>query len=190
MEQFCGSVAGTADASRGVGRSAECCKRRSTGRMSCLVPPWTRCFQRSDGLPSPPAPDLVRSRVHPLLSSTSPSEFVAASHLPDTRKYRAPPRVSLSFATSACGVHFTPGFHTRLRSAHSVSHALDGFLLRVPRGLVSSRSHVRDSHFRESPPLPSRSVSSTCRALLSLARFSCRRVAPPVPDPLASPTGR
>jgi hypothetical protein len=33
----------------------------------------------------------LKDRVHPLLSSTSPSEFVAASHLPDTRKYRTPP---------------------------------------------------------------------------------------------------
>lgn len=34
---------------------------------------------------------LLESRVHPLLSLTSPSESLAASHPPDTRKHRAPP---------------------------------------------------------------------------------------------------
>mgnify|MGYP003574348997 FL=1 len=56
--------------------------------------------------------------------------------------------VSFPFATLACGVHYSPGSHTRLRSALSVSHALDGLLLLTPCGLVSSHCHVRDSLFR------------------------------------------
>lgn len=36
-------------------------------------------------------PVLLKNRVHPLLSLTSPSESVAATHLPDTWKYRTPP---------------------------------------------------------------------------------------------------
>jgi hypothetical protein len=39
-------------------------------------------------------------------------------------------------------------------------------------------------------PLPSRLASSASRALLSLPRFSSRRVAPPLPVPLGSPSGR
>jgi hypothetical protein len=38
-------------------------------------------------------------------------------------------------------------------------------------------------------PLPSRLASSTSRALMSLASISSQRVAPLVPDPLASPSG-
>ena len=57
--------------------------------------------------------------------------------------------------------------HARLRSAHSVSHALDGFLLRKPRGLISSHCHVRDSHLRVFPRCqagsPHRRVVPSCR---------------------------
>ena len=79
--------------------------------------------------------------------------------------------------------------HARLRSAHSVSHALDGFLLRKPRGLISSHCHVQDSHLRGFPRClvgsPHRRVVPSCR----LPSFSSRRVAPPLPVPLASPPG-
>jgi len=54
-----------------------------------------------------------------------------------------------------------------LSFALSVSHALDDFLLRLPCGLVSSHSHVRDSHFRGFPRcqagLPHRRVVPSCR---------------------------
>jgi hypothetical protein len=77
----------------------------------------------------------------------------------------------------------------RLRSALSVSHALDRLLLLIPRGPISSRSHVRDSLFRGFPRCPATSPHRlgvpSCRS----ARVSFRRVAPPVPDPLASPPG-
>ena len=55
----------------------------------------------------------------------------------------------------------------RLRSALSVSHALDGFLLHTLRGLISSHCHVRDSHLREFPRCqaasPHRRVVPSCR---------------------------
>jgi hypothetical protein len=61
--------------------------------------------------------------------------------------------------------------HARLRSALSVSHALDGFLLHTPRGLVSSHCHVRDSHLREFPRCqvgsPHRRVVPSCRFRVS-----------------------
>jgi len=41
--------------------------------------------------------------------------------------------------------------HTQLCSALSVSHTLDGLPLSLPRGLVSSHCHVRDSPFRGFP---------------------------------------
>jgi hypothetical protein len=93
----------------------------------------------------------------------------------------------LPFATRAFGVHNAPGFHTRLRSAHSVSHTLDGLLLQIPRGLVSSHSHVRDSLFRGFSRCQAGLVSSTSRTLMPLATFTYQRVAPLAPAP-ATPT--
>jgi hypothetical protein len=40
--------------------------------------------QRLDGFSSVPSPVPLRDRVHPLMGLTSPSEYVAACHLPDT----------------------------------------------------------------------------------------------------------
>jgi hypothetical protein len=67
-----------------------------------------------------------------------------------------------------------------LRSALSVSHALDGLLLSIPRGLISSHCHVRDSLFRGFPrcqadPTHRRAVPS-CR----LTTLASSRVSPTV----------
>jgi len=70
--------------------------------------------------------------------------------------------------------------HLRLRSALSVSHALDGLLLHRPCKLVSSCSHVRDSLFRGCFPLPSPRGSSPRSPLVSLTTFASSRVAPTV----------
>jgi len=73
----------------------------------------------------------------------------------------------IPIATSVRGVHTRRASYPRLRSAHGVSHALDGFLLRKPCGLVSSHSHVRDSLSRGFPrrpaALPRRQVVPSCR---------------------------
>jgi hypothetical protein len=60
--------------------------------------------------PATPAPGFLRSRVHPLLSFGSSSEFVTASNLPAGRSHRAPPMRSLSSsATSVQGIHLPTG---------------------------------------------------------------------------------
>jgi hypothetical protein len=41
--------------------------------------------------------------------------------------------------------------HIRLSCVPNVSHVLDALLLHIPRGPISSHSHVRDSHFRGFP---------------------------------------
>ena len=76
-----------------------------------------------------------------------------------------------------------------LRSALGVSHTLDGLLSPRPRGLVSSRNHVRDSPFRGLFPPPSRAVSSTVRALVSLTISACLGVAAVAPARMTSPSG-
>jgi hypothetical protein len=83
--------------------------------------------------------------------------------------------VPFPIATSTERVHYRAGFPVpTLRSALSVSHALDGLLLSLLCGFVSPRSHVRDSPFRGLLLLPSRTTSSMARALLSL----CDRLLP------------
>jgi hypothetical protein len=75
--------------------------------------------------------------------------------------------VSFPIATSVSRVHHSASSHAHLRSALSVSHALDGLLLCLPCGLVSSHCHVRDSLLRGFP---------RCQADLTLRRAvpSCR----------------
>jgi hypothetical protein len=64
----------------------------------------------------------------------------------------------------------------RLRSVHSVSHALDGLLLAEPCRLVSSCYHVQDSRFRGLSLRPSRTTSSVARPSSPLAPSACRRL--------------
>jgi len=105
-----------------------------------------------------------------LSCASSSTEFITvpvpAQH---PRVLRAFPGVSLSIATSNHGVQLFGGFPmSRLSSARSVSHALDGLLLRSPCKLISSCSHVRDSLFRGCLPLPGQYSSSLYSPLVSL----------------------
>jgi hypothetical protein len=119
-----------------------------------------------------PSPVPLRVRVHPLLSFASPTEFVAACHLPFARRLWAPPLGSRSPSRHKC-VESTicRASQARLRFAPSVSHALGDLLLRAPRGLVSSHCHVRDSLFRGFPRYQAgsthRRVVPSCRCRVS-----------------------
>jgi hypothetical protein len=133
------------------------------------------------GLTSSPAPVPFRDRVHPLVRFTSSSEYWHLQSRP------RPSRVSSTFlgvpfpiATSASRVHHSIGSQAYLRSALSVSHALDGLLLLLPCGLISSHCHVRDSLFRGFPRCQ---ADPTCRRAVPscrLATFTSSRVAPTV----------
>jgi hypothetical protein len=70
--------------------------------------------------------------------------------------------VRFSIATSMSRVHSPTSFPPRLCSALSVSHALDGLLLSISCGLVSSRCHVRDVLFRDFPRCPAASTRRRC----------------------------
>jgi hypothetical protein len=157
-----------------VGCSPEYCLRRPCRLIGCLRPRRRRGFPRAPVAPHPASsPVFLRRRVHPLLSFASSSEYDRID-LPHARMREAPSLGSRS-----------PSRHEQRRSTHErgptlalrsilgVSHALDGFRPPLPRGLVSSHNHVRDSPFRGLFPPPGRSVSSTYRALLSLTTGSC-----------------
>jgi len=164
---FCESVTGNSDASHGVGCSPEYYERRSIRRIGLPDPTSSPCFQRLGGFSSAPSPVPLRVRVHPLMSLASSTEYVAACHLLDTRAERLPWGPSSHSRHKRTESTKHRGSHPRLRSAHSVSRALDGFLLHTPCGLVSSHCHVRDSHLREFPRCqagsPHRRVVPSCR---------------------------
>jgi hypothetical protein len=120
------------------------------GILGYLRPPRTRCFQRRGGLSSMPSPVPLRDWVHPLLSCTSPTEYVLQisrlARMPNSSQGSFPLRDMSMWSPQSGGLP-----KTHLSFALSVSHALDDFLLHTPCGLVSSHSHVRDSHFRGFP---------------------------------------
>jgi hypothetical protein len=143
--------------------------RRSSELLGYSLPPMPRCFQRTLVVfPRRRHQFLDRKTDHPLLSFSSASESLFTCHCPGAMRldttssgFLPPSRHQPTESTQQ------RASHARLRSALSVSHALDGLLLRAPCRLVSSRCHVRDSHFRGFPAArPSR--VSTIAPLLPL----------------------
>jgi len=177
--------------SREVGRSSECCLHRSRRRIGLSAPSMTSLFPGSlSGFTSPPSPELLRARVHPPVSFTSPAEFEPLRTCPAPKCAAPPLEFSFPIAAPARRVHLRASLPLlTLRSALGVSHALDGLLLFAPCGFVSPRYHVRDSPLRGFDPPPSRNTSSAPRTLLSLPALACRRVSSTTPAPAASPSG-
>jgi hypothetical protein len=105
-------------------------------------------------------------------SSSFQTRLVHRSSQTTFPEFRSP------FATSAVRVHLCgEPSSSRLSSALSVSHALDGLLLSPPCKLISSCCHVRDSPFRVFPrcsagPPRRRSVPS-CRFTPLVSPKSC-----------------
>jgi len=133
----------------------------------------------------------LRERVHPPLDFTSTSEnwphrtcraAQTAQHLP--RGFL--PLRDISSASPRCDG--LPTSH--LCSARSVSHALDGLLLALPCGPISSHCHVQDLPFRGFPRCP---ADSTHRRVLScphaVGDLLLHRGEPRAPDPFTSTSG-
>lgn len=177
-------------ASRGAGCACECCKSCRIGASGlrrshhCLAvsggPRWcSEQFRR---------PDFQRSRGHPrvrfaLLQSWS------CPRRPVRFRSRAPSMGSGSSSRrrsseSTC----RRASQARLRSAHSVSHALDGLLLAESCRSISLCCHVQDSA-SGLLPRPSRTTSSVAIALAPLAPRLCRRCYPTTPSRVASTSG-
>jgi hypothetical protein len=145
---------------------------RSSELSGYPLPSRRQCFHCSDGfspIPSPCSFDHGSSPhgLHLLY------KVLAACHPPDLS--RTPPLGFLSFSrhqhpkSTIC----LTGFHTRLGSAHSVSHAHDVLLLQIPCGLISSHHHVQDFTPGVFPAAQPPRLSTTC-TLMSLAPVSCR----------------
>jgi hypothetical protein len=104
-------------------------------------------------IPGSSSPELLLlSRVH---------HHFSPAHRPQ------PPSTSLGFRSPSrhecLGSTCRWVSHAHLRSAHSVSHTLDGVLPHTPCGLISSRCHVRDSVSGIFPSnQPFRLIASLC----------------------------
>jgi len=175
-----------------IGRSTECCERRSRRRIRLPAPTMTSLFPESlCGVTPPPSPVLLRVRVHPLVNFASPSEYEPfrscparcrawrlpwgfvphrgistrsplPSELPMSRP-AGPPSAFLTPSTVCSSAHLAGLFHPTTTSG-----------IHLPG--VISRCQARPPRRR---PVPS------CR---SPAR-SYRRVAPTAPDRADPPTG-
>jgi hypothetical protein len=133
------------------------------------------------GLTSSPAPVLLRVRVHPLVRSTSSSEYLLIHTRPKlSRTSSTFLGVSFPIATSVSRVHHSVSSHAHLRSALSVSRALDGLLLCLPCGLVSSHCHVRDSLLRGFPRCQAGPTHRLAVPSCRLTTLASSRVAPTV----------
>ena len=113
----------------------------------------------------------------------SPSELVvstsARTSISCSRTSRDSGRLPWGFAPLRDDSSASPpamSVPAHLRSAHSVSHAHDGFLLAEPCRPVSSCCHVQDSRFRGFLPRSSRTTSSVPRPSSPLAALACRRL--------------
>jgi hypothetical protein len=142
------------------------------------------------GLTSPPAPVPLRVRVHPLLSSTSPSEYSPFRTCPSLSLGAPSLEFPFPIATSTRGVHLRasipgspyvppPAFLTPSTACSSSCFA--GLF----HPAATSGIHLSGVRSR----CPAWVASSAPRPLLSLPAFSCLRVAPAAPDPTASPSG-
>jgi hypothetical protein len=142
-------------------------------------------------------PPAVSSRVQPPSSLPSPSEFDRPAVRPDP-----PPLRTLRSFTALVGAppmglpcpssrhqqsestHARRSPSSALRSVPGVSHALDGLLLRLSRGLVSSRNHVQGFALQGFGHAAEPCRVSPTAALPPLNRCDLRLPAPasPIPD--------
>jgi hypothetical protein len=169
-------------ASHEVGRSTECCERRSCRRIGLPAPTMTSLLSREpmwcDSTAVPRSLASPGSSSHELFLSyrvsTIPSLPCALPCKAPLLGFPSPSRYQHAESTNERGSHVSP-----YRSALGVSHALGGLLLRAPCRFVSPHNHVRDSPSRGYLPLPSRIASSATRTLLPFAGSS---LPPSCPD--------
>jgi hypothetical protein len=151
---FCRLVTEATAASHEVGRASECYEHRGCKAVRVTPhPPWPCCFQLTfAGLHLAAGPRFLAKTGSSSRALLLLYRVLTDSDPPEPFRVRAP---SLGFSSqsrrqhreSTCGE--LPTAH--LCSALSVSHALDGLLLSLPCGLVSSHCHVRDSLYRGFP---------------------------------------
>lgn len=155
-----------------------------TRLLVSAFPPGARCFQPLFAVfLATPSPGLLRSRVHPLISSAPSSEYITTFHLSVPRKQQTPPlgfrsssRHETAESTSRRAFHSSPTFRPRRFSRPrrvTPPQSSRAYFIPQPRTRFT---------FQGFSPATSQPVSSTDRALLPFATLSYSRVAPTAPD--------
>jgi hypothetical protein len=135
--------------------SYKCCRTEPFGLSR--APPRPGCFQLTLAVfLAAPVPVQLPSRVHPLVSFASSSEYFLLQTCPLAA---ATERLPWGYDPLLSDISTWSPLHGRrptscLRSAHSVSRALDGLLLLVPCRLISSGYHFQASLYRGFPRHP------------------------------------
>jgi len=159
-------------------------------RVACSQPDLVPFPDSLSGLTSPPAPVLLRVRVHPLLSFTSPAECSPLRTCPELSPGAPSLEFLLPIATSTRRVH--------LRASIPSSPYVPPSAFLTPSTACSSSSFAGLFHPAATSGIhlsgvrsryPACVASSATRPLLSLPVSSCRRVASSAPDRTASPSG-
>jgi len=151
----------------------------ASSALDYLLPLRPFCFQLTLAVFTPrPSPVPLRVRVHPLVCLPSLQSTWSFQTCLSTEVAKQPSPSFLPIRDINKENPLTSEFsNTHLRSALSVSHALDGLRLSLPWRLVSSSSHVQDSPFRGFARCPGRpprrrSVPS-CRCAPLVSPESC-----------------
>jgi len=141
-------------------------------------------------LPALPSPVPLRVRVHPLMRAVLfRVHHRSSSCTAPVGSVRLPWGFALHRDIKSRSPLFGRFPMSCLGSVLSVSHALDGFLLRSPCRLISSCSHVRDSLFRGCFPLPGQHGSSPYYPLVSLDDVRLQSGCPNCPAPVTPTSG-
>ena len=187
-----------------IGRSTECCERRSCKRIRLPAPTMTSLFPGSlCGLTPPPSPVPLRVRVHPLVNLASPSEHEPFRSCPARcRAWRLPwgffphrgismrsplsnelPRArtigpSSAFLTpsTACSSAYLAGlFHPTTTSGIHLSGVLSRYQARPPRRRPVPSCRSFDSFLPPSCPDSARPSRPVFRVLIRAAIRSHRQ---------------
>jgi hypothetical protein len=168
--------------------------------LGYLLPPWPACFHTTYAVFLPtPAPVPLRDRVHPLMSFISPSEPVAAFHLPDALTPNAssgffPLRDINTWSPHSDKLPHLPSFRPQRFSrsqrlpppcalrAYFIPQPRPGFALQgfspLPSHLASSARHtllpIRQILLPASCPTGARSSRFASRVFLRAAIRCCR----------------
>jgi len=145
------------------------------GSLGYLLPPRACGFQQLGGLSSVPSPVPLRVRVHPLVSFSSPPEYVLLGHpsdpnaealAPNTSQGLVPIRDMSSWSPLSMSIPGSSAFRPQ-RFARSrrfpPPNTLRAYFIPQPRPGFALQGFSS---------LPSRLVSSTSRALMSLVEVS------------------
>jgi hypothetical protein len=180
--------------SHGVPRSSECsCATESRGLLGRPEPGSTSAFPPRPPVCSPPPSPATFAAGSSSTELSSPSEFYSlqpAHRVPASlAATRRPASASLGvfplFATPTGGGHLPRREPiSTLRSAHGVSHALDGFIRHRPCGFVSPRSRVQGSPSRglSFPAEPYAVSRARCPRAVTTNPPAVARASRPAPD--------